>query len=60
MGKKRLDKLGKVMSKVSKGKKLNKKERDMLAGAIDGAKKAKSEGKYKTRKKMITKKRKKR
>jgi len=41
--KKKLDTLGKVMSKVSRGKKLTKKERQILAGAIDASKKAKSE-----------------
>ena len=43
MPKKKLDTLGKVMSKVSRGKKLTKQERKILAGAIDGAKKSKKE-----------------
>ena len=41
--KKKLDTLGKVMSKVARGKKLTARERKILAGAIDGAKKARSE-----------------
>jgi len=53
--KKKLDTLGKVMSKVSRGKKLTPRERKILAGAIDGAKKAKTERSrkrtYRTRKK---------
>jgi len=41
--KKKLDTLGKVMSKVAQGKKLTPRERKILAGALDGAKKAKTE-----------------
>ena len=41
--KKKLDTLGKVMSKIARGLKLTPAERKILAGAIDGAKKAKSE-----------------
>jgi len=38
------DLLGKLMSKIAKGKKLTKRERELLSVAIDAAKKAKSEG----------------
>ena len=48
--KKKLDTLGRVMSKVARGKKLTPRERKILAGAIDGAKKAKSEKKRRKRK----------
>jgi len=41
--KKKLDTLGKVMSKVSRGMKLTKHEREILSAAIDASKKAKSE-----------------
>ncbi len=41
--KRKLDRLGKVMSKVARGLKLAPIERKILSGAIDGAKKAKSE-----------------
>jgi len=37
------DLLGKLMSKIAKGKKLTKRERELLSVAIDAAKKAKSE-----------------
>ena len=40
---KALDLLGKVMSKVSRGLKLTRRERAILSGAIDGVKKAISE-----------------
>lgn len=49
--KRKLDTLGKVMSKVARGLKLTKAERRILAGAIDGAKKARSERKKKRRRK---------
>ena len=48
--KKKLDTLGKVMSKVARGKKLTARERKILAGAIDGAKKARGERKKRKRK----------
>ena len=38
------DLLGKLMSKIAKGKKLTKRERELLSVAVDAAKKAKSEG----------------
>jgi len=38
------DLLGKLMSKIAKGKKLTKRERELLSVAIDASKKAKSEG----------------
>ena len=41
--KKRLDTLGRVMSKVARGKKLTPCERKIIGAAVDGAKKAKSE-----------------
>lgn len=41
--KKKLDTLGRVMSKVARGKKLTKHEREIIGAAVDGAKKAKSE-----------------
>ena len=37
------DLLGKLMSKIAKGKKLTKRERELLSVAVDAAKKAKSE-----------------
>ncbi|UYL64894.1 MAG: hypothetical protein EJNHJLOP_00005 [Methanophagales virus PBV082] len=37
------DLLGKLMSKIAKGKKLTKRECELLSVAIDAAKKAKSE-----------------
>ena len=37
------DTLGKVMSKVAKGKKLTPQERKIIAGAVDGAKKSRKE-----------------
>ena len=37
------DLLGELMSKIAKGKKLTKRERELLSVAIDAAKKAKSE-----------------
>ncbi len=40
---KKLDTLGKVMSKVSRGMKLSKTDRKILSGAIDASKKARSE-----------------
>ena len=43
------DLLGKLMSKIAKGKKLTKRERELLSVAIDAAKKAKSEGGRKRR-----------
>ena len=46
---KKLDALGRVMSKVARGMKLTKREREILRGAIDGSKKARSEH-HKTRK----------
>jgi len=49
--KRKLDTLGKVMSKVARGKRLTQQERKILAGAIDGAKKAKSEYPRRKRKK---------
>ena len=45
------DLLGKLMSKIAKGKKLTKRERELLSVAIDASKKAKSEGKKKKRSK---------
>jgi len=39
------DLLGKLMSKIAKGKRLTKRERELLSVAIDAAKKAKSERK---------------
>ena len=47
--KKKLDTLGKVMSKVARGKRLTARERKILAGAIDGAKKARRERRRKSR-----------
>ena len=49
--KKSKDLLGKLMSKIAKGKKLTKKERELLSVAIDASKKAKSEGGRKKRSK---------
>ena len=43
------DLLGKLMSKIAKGKRLIKRERELLSVAIDAAKKAKSEGGRKRR-----------
>ena len=43
------DLLGKLMSKIAKGKRLTKRERELLSVAIDAAKKAKSEGGRKRR-----------
>ena len=43
------DLLGELMSKIAKGKRLTKKERELLSVAIDAAKKAKSEGGRKKR-----------
>jgi len=43
------DLLGKLMSKIAKGKKLTKRERELLSVAIDASKKAKSEGRRKKR-----------
>ncbi len=40
----RTDTLGRVMSKVSRGQKLTKREREILSAAIDASKKAASEG----------------
>ena len=37
------DLLGELMSKIAKGKKLTKRERELLSVAVDAAKKAKSE-----------------
>jgi len=37
------------MSKIAKGKKLTKRERELLSVAIDASKKAKSEGRRKKR-----------
>ena len=45
------DLLGKLMSKIAKGKKLTKRERELLSVAIDASKKGKSEGKRKRRSK---------
>jgi len=53
MARKKLDMLGKVMSKIARGKKLTKQERKILAGAVDGAKKAKSEGRKVARKRRV-------
>ena len=47
--KKSKDLLGKLMSKIAKGKKLTKRERELLSVAIDASKKAKSEGRRKKR-----------
>ena len=41
--KKSKDLLGKLMGKIAKGKKLTKRERELLSVAIDASKKAKSE-----------------
>ena len=49
--KKSKDLLGKLMSKIAKGKKLTKRERELLSVAIDASKKAKSEGRRKRRRK---------
>jgi len=49
--KKKLDTLGKVMSKVARGKKLTVRERKILAGAIDGAKKGRGERRKKRKRK---------
>jgi len=49
--KKTLDTLGKVMSKVARGKKLTAREREILSGAIDASKKAKTEYSKKNAKK---------
>ena len=49
--KKSKDLLGKLMSKIAKGKKLTKRERELLSVAIDASKKAKSEGGRKRRSK---------
>ena len=49
--KKSKDLLGKLMSKIAKGKKLTKRERELLSVAIDASKKAKSEGRRKKRSK---------
>ena len=43
------DLLGKLMSKIAKGKKLTKRERELLSVAVDAAKKAKSERRKKRR-----------
>ena len=51
VAKRRLDTLGKVMSKVSRGKKLSRIDRNILSGAIDAAKKAKSERRKRGRRK---------
>lgn len=40
---KKYDPLGKVMAKVAKGQKLNKRDRLILSAGVDGAKKARSE-----------------
>jgi len=45
------DLLGELMSKIAKGKKLTKRERELLSVAVDAAKKAKSERKKKGRSK---------
>ena len=45
--KKSKDLLGKLMSKIAKGKKLTKRECELLSVAIDASKKAKSEGRRK-------------
>jgi len=45
------DLLGKLMSKIAKGKELTKRERELLSVAIDASKKAKSEGGRKKRSK---------
>ena len=45
------DLLGKLMSKIAKGKRLTKRERELLSVAVDAAKKAKSERKKKSRSK---------
>jgi len=61
VARKKLDTLGRVMSKVARGKKLTKQERKILAGAVDGAKKAQSEvRKVARRRKRRVKRRKKR
>ena len=49
--KKSKDLLGKLMSKIAKGKKLTKRECELLSVAIDASKKGKSEGKRKRRSK---------
>ena len=49
--KKSKDLLGKLMGKIARGKKLTKRERELLSVAIDASKKAKSEGKRKKRSK---------
>ena len=49
--KKSKDLLGKLMSKIAKGKKLTKRERELLSVAIDASKKAGSEGRRKRRRK---------
>ena len=47
--KRKLDILGKVMSKIARGLKLTPAERKILAGAIDASKKARSEGRKRRR-----------
>jgi len=47
--KKSKDLLGKLMSKIAKGKKLTKREGELLSVAIDASKKAKNEGGKKRR-----------
>jgi len=56
--KKSKDLLGKLMSKIAKGKKLTKRECELLSVAIDASKKAKSEGRRKKRSKRRKRKRK--
>ena len=43
------DLLGELMSKIAKGKKLTKRECELLSVAVDAAKKAKSERRKKRR-----------
>ena len=43
------DLLGELMSKIARGKKLTKRERELLSVAVDAAKKAKSERRKKRR-----------
>jgi len=60
MARRKLDTLGRVMSKVARGEKLTRQERKILAGAVDGAKKAQSEVRKVARRKRRVKRRKKR
>ena len=49
--KKKLDTLGRVMSKVARRKKLSKQDRKIIGAAVDGAKKSKRERRKKRKRK---------